>query len=372
MIGRRRLNIDLGLALAALGLVTVGILFVFSSSSFMAQDKLNESFHFLRHQILGVVAGLFLVAFLVLVKRTFFLQPAFVYGLLALTLCLLALCLVMPAVARTNRWIIVGGFRFQPSELAKISLVLFLASFLESRRDRLHELRTLAVPFAVLVVTVILVLLEPDFGTAVLLSVLAGMLLFLGGVRVRTFAAAGAVFVALFAFYLVKADYRVERIQGFLSPQKDVLGSYYQVDQSMLAVGAGGLIGVGLGQSTQKLNFLPFAHTDFIFAILGEEMGLLGTLVTLALYLIVLWRGLRISAAAPTPALKMAAAGLTFAIVVQALLNMTIVLGLGPPKGLPLPLISYGRSSLVCTLASVGLLLHISQKRGDIGPKVKA
>ena len=371
MTGRRRLGFDLPLAGAALLLVTVGVLFVFSSSSFMARDKLNQSFHFMNQQLLGVLAGFLLAIFLVSVKRSFFIQPMFVYGLLALTIFLLTLCFVMPTVARTNRCVILAGVRFQPSELAKISLVLFLATFIEGRRDRLHEPRTLALPLAVLVVTVVLVLLEPDFGTAVLLFALAGILLFIGGVKLRYFAVAGVLFLALFAFYLAQADYRVERLQGFLSPQKDVLGRGYQVDQSKLALGAGGLVGVGLGQSTQKLNFLPFAHTDFIYAIIGEETGLLGTLFTLALYLLVLWRGLKITQAAPSPALKMVAACLTFGVVVQALMNMSIVLGLGPAKGTPLPLVSYGRSSLVCTLAAIGLLLHISQKKGDGGAPVK-
>jgi cell division protein FtsW len=143
------------------------------------------------------------------------------------------------------------------------------------------------------------------------------------------------------------------------------------VDQSKIAVGAGGLVGVGLGQSTQKLYFLPFAHTDFIYAILGEETGLAGAVLTLALYLLLLWRGIKISLGAPDPTHRMIAAGVTFAIVAQALMNITIVLGLGPTKGIPLPLISYGRSSLVCSLAAIGLLLHISQKRGEIGAKVR-
>jgi cell division protein FtsW len=281
------------------------------------------------------------------------------------------LCLVMPTVAKTNRWVILFGFRFQPSELAKISLVLFLATYIESKKDRLNEAKTLAVPLAVLVVTVVLVLLEPDFGTAVLLAALAATMLFIGGVKLRYFAAAGGLFLALFAFYLNQADYRVQRLQGFLSPQKDVLGAGYQVDQSKLAVGSGGFVGAGLGQSTQKLYFLPFAHTDFVFAILGEETGLLGTLFTLALYLFFLWRGVKISLGAPSPTYKMIAAGITLAVVVQALMNISIVLGLGPAKGMPLPLLSYGRSSLVCTLAAIGILLHISQKKGDNGATVR-
>jgi cell division protein FtsW len=277
----------------------------------------------------------------------------------------------MPAVARTNCWVVLLGLRFQPSELAKISLVLFLATFAESRRDRLDDLKTLAVPGIVLIVTVVLVLLEPDFGTAVLLAVLAAMLLFIGGVKLRYLAAAGAVAAVLFGVYLFRAEYRVERIQGFLAGEKDLLGSGYQVEQSRLALGSGGLVGAGPGGSAQKLNFLPFAHTDFIFAIVGEEFGLVGTFFTLGLYLFVLWRGVKISLAAPNPAFRMVAAGLTLTIVAQALMNMSIVLGLGPAKGTPLPLLSYGRSSLICTLAAVGILLHISQKKGDAAGTVR-
>ena len=371
MIARRRIGFDVPLFLVTLALVTVGVIFVFSSSGFMAREKYDQAFHFMIQQLLGAAVGLALIAFLVSVKRSFFLRPAFVYGLLGLTVLLLIVCLAMPAVARTNRWIVLFGFRFQPSELAKISLILFLATYVEAKKDKLNDVKTLAVPLAVLTVTVVLVLLEPDFGTAVLLAALAAAMLFLGGVKLRYFAVAGALFAALFAFYLFQADYRVERLQGFLSPQKDVLGSGYQVDQSKLAVGSGGLLGAGLGQSTQKLYFLPFAHTDFIFSILGEETGLLGSLFTLSLYLLFLWRGLKIALAAPTPTFKLIAAGITFAVVVQALMNISIVLGLGPAKGTPLPLISYGRSSLVVTLAAVGLLLHISQKKGDSGTPVR-
>lgn len=361
----RRLGFDRTLLGATLLLVFIGVFFVFSASGFMARERYDHSFHFMVQQTVGAAAGLALVAFLVSVRKPFFLTPAFVYGLLALTILLLAVCLAMPGVARTNRWIDVLGLRFQPSELAKISLILFLATYAEARKDSINELKTLAVPLGVLVVTVVLVLLEPDFGTAVLLACLSAMILFIAGVKLRYLAAAGLVALALFGFYLVQADYRVERLQGFLSPEKDILGSGYQVAQSKLALGSGGVVGVGLGQSTQKLNFLPFAHTDFIFAILGEEAGLAGTLLVLGLYLVVLWRGVKIALSAPGPTYKMIAAGLTLAICAQALMNISIVIGLGPAKGIPLPFLSYGRSSLVCTLAAVGLLLHISQKRGD-------
>jgi cell division protein FtsW len=367
----RRPSFDLPLLAVTVMLVVLGVFFVFSSSGFMARERYNQSFHFMVQQVLGAAAGLALIALLVSVKKSFFLRPGFVYGLLGLTLLLLLLCMAMPSVARTNRWVALFGVRFQPSELAKISLILFLATYVEAKKDSINELKTLAVPVAVLIIVIVLVLIEPDFGTAVLLAALAAMVLFLGGVKFRFLAAAGLVALALFGFYLVKADYRVRRIEGFFSADKDIQGTGYQVEQSKLAFGSGGLVGSGLGQSTQKLYFLPFAHTDFIFAILGEETGLLGTLFTLGLYLFFLWRGLRISLAAPGPSYKMIAAGVTLAIVAQALMNMSIVLGLGPAKGTPLPLLSYGRSSLICTLAAIGLLLHISQKRGDTWGQVK-
>jgi cell division protein FtsW len=367
----RRPSFDLPLLVVTVMLVVMGIFFVFSSSSFMASERYGQSFHFMVQQVAGAAAGLALIALLVSVKKSFFLRPGFVYGLLGLTLLLLLLCLAMPSVAKTTRWVALFGVRFQPSELAKISLILFLATYVEAKKDSINEIRTLAVPVAVLIVVIVLVLIEPDFGTAVLLAALAAIVLFLGGVKFRYLAAAGLVALALFGFNLVQADYRVKRIQGFISADKDVQGAGYQVEQSKLALGSGGIVGSGLGQSTQKLYFLPFAHTDFIFAILGEEAGLLGTLFTLGLYLFFLWRGLRISLAAPGPSYKMIAAGVTLAIVAQAFMNMSIVLGLGPAKGTPLPLLSYGRSSLICTLAAVGLLLHISQKRGDTWGQVK-
>ena len=371
MSASKRLGFDIPLFLVTLALVTIGIVIVFSSSGFLAGEKYRQPFYYMAQQILGAAAGFALIVFLLSVRKSFFLNRYFIYGLLALTVFLLMLCLTMPAVARTNRWIILFGIRFQPSELAKVSLILFLATWVESRKDRLNELKTLAVPLGVLVLTVLLVLMEPDFGTAVLLFVLAAMMLFIGGVKLRWFVAAGGLFFALFAFYLVQSDYRMDRIHGFLSPDKDPLGKSYQVIQSKLAVGSGGLLGVGLGQSTQKLYFLPSAHTDFIYAIWGEETGLVGTIAVLALYLLLLWRGLKIALAAPDPASRMVAAGVTLAVVAQALMNMTVVLGLGPAKGLPLPLVSYGRSSLVCTLAAIGILLHISRKRGLGETKVR-
>jgi cell division protein FtsW len=270
----------------------------------------------------------------------------------------------MPTVARTNRWVVVANLRFQPSELAKISLVLFLAYYLDRKKDRLDDWKSLIFPVTIVGFFILLILKEPDYGTAILIFAVFGLMLYLGGARLRhlTVLAAGAA--VLFIVMLFSASYRLERVTTFMSPEKDPLGRSFQPTQSKLAVGTGGLLGVSLGESTQKLYFLPNAHTDFIYAILGEEFGLIGALTILVLYLLFLWRGFSVSARAPSPAAQLAGAGLTLMICAQALLNIAIVLGLGPAKGIPLPLISFGRSSLICTLAAVGIILNISQRKG--------
>jgi cell division protein FtsW len=365
----RRIGFDIPLFLVALALVAVGVIMVFSSSGYVAEETHHQMAYYLIQQVVGAAAGFLLIIALLSVRKSFYLRPFFIYGLLGVSAFLLTLCLAMPTVAHTNRWVMFFGFRFQPSELAKLSLVLFFAWYCESRKDKLNEWKTLALPLGVLIATVFLVLMEPDFGTAIVLAGMACLMLYIGGVKIKNFLVLGAAFLILFTLFLFSAPYRMNRVQGFFTQSKDPLGSYYQVDQSKIAVGAGGLVGVGLGQSTQKLYFLPFAHTDFIYAILGEETGLAGAVLTLALYLMFLWRGIRISLGAPDPTHRMIAAGVTFAVVAQALMNITIVLGLGPTKGIPLPLVSYGRSSLVCSLAAVGLLLHISKIRGENGAK---
>jgi len=345
-------------------LLAVGFIMVFSSSAVLATEKYHQSLHFLIRQIIGAAAGFALIAFILSVRKPFYQNAYFVYGLLVLSVFLLAACFVMPSIARVNRWINLFGVRFQPSELAKISLVLYFAYFLEQKKHRLHEWRVLASPLAVIGLFTLLILKEPDYGTAILIFGICSLMLYLGGVKLRYLAALSVAAVAVFAVYLFSASYRVERIATFMSPDKDIQGKGFQPYQSKLAVGSGGLLGVSLGESKQKLYFLPYAHTDFIYAILGEEFGLLGTLTILGLFIAFLWRGLVIGSRAPTLAAQLLAVGLTLVVSAQALLNITVVLGLGPAKGVPLPLISFGRSSMVCTLAAIGIILNISQRKG--------
>jgi cell division protein FtsW len=359
----RPLGFDKPLFLATLVLLSFGLVMVFSSSAILASDTHEQPFHFFINQLIGAGIGLALILVILFINMPFYENPYFIYGLLIFTLILLALCLVMPALGATQRWIHFYGLQFQPSELAKISLILFIALQLEKKKDELDKASSLLLPLAVVFLGILLIIIEPDYGTAILIFLICTMLFFIGGVKMTYFLVLSVLSFGLFALYLFQATYRMDRIMAFLSPNSDPLGTGFQAIQSKLAIGCGGLFGVSIGESTQKLFFLPCAHTDYIYAIIGEELGLMGTLATLLLFVIILWRGLVISWRAPTTFSRIIAAGLTMAIFAQALLNISIVLGLSPPTGLTLPLLSFGRSSLICTLFSIGILLHISQRK---------
>jgi cell division protein FtsW len=366
----RAYSFDRPLFLATLVLLTLGLVMVFSASGVLATQKYHQPFHFIIQQLLGAALGLaFIIGFLS-IRRPLYENTYAVCGLLALTVGLLVLCFAMPSRAHTNRWIFLGGANFQPSELAKVSLILFLAWFIDRKRERIREPLVLLLPLGITAFITILILREPDFGTGVLVFALGLAVLFLGGMRPKHFLYLALIAGPALTAYLLSAPYRIERLLAFLSPSQSPSDITFQVAQSKLALGSGGLLGVSFGWSTQKLFFLPCAHTDFIFAIIGEEFGLLGSSVILALFVLVIIRGFAISSKAPTLASQLTAAGLTLFLGIQALLNMTVVLGLGPCKGVPLPLVSFGRSSLLSSLLAIGILLHISQRKKNarVGP----
>ena len=277
----------------------------------------------------------------------------------------------MPAVNRVTRWIRIGPLSLQPAELSKPVFVLFLADQLSRKAGRLAEWRSAVLPcLCVLGILSLLIALEPDAGTPVLLLLLFGALLFLGGVPKRIVLLLGGAALLLLAAYTVSADYRMERLLAFLHPGSDPRGAGYQVHQSLIAVGSGGiagssrdgLLGTGLGAGMQKLFYLPYPHTDFIFAVVGEELGLLGTSAVVALFSLVLWRGFRAAFRAEDSFGILFGSGLTILLVGQALLNMGVVLDLLPTKGFPLPFLSYGGTSLVVSAASAGFLLRMGQR----------
>jgi len=360
----RPYGFDKTLFLATLTLIAFGLIMIFSASAILASDRYHQPFHFYINQIWVAALGLVMVFFIVSVRKPFYQTPLFIYGLLSLSIFLLLACLIMPAIGKTNRWIQFYGLRFQPSELAKISLVLFFAFYLDRKKDKLNSFKTLIFPLGVLFIFIFLILKEPDYGTAILIFIICSIMLFIGGARLFHLLLLGIASLSLFGIVLFQASYRWERIFSFLHPEQDPLRGGFQIIQSKLAIGSGGLLGVSIGESSQKLFYIPCAHTDFIFAIIGEELGLIGASILLILFLIFFQRGIVISRKAQNNFSQIAAAGLSMAIVSQALLNMSIVLGLGPPTGIPLPLISFGRSSLICTFFGIGILLHISQWKG--------
>ncbi len=365
----RPYGFDKTLFITTLILIAIGLIMVFSSSSILSIEKHENTFYYFLNQSIVAVGGLLLIFLMLPIRKAFYKNFYFVYGLLSLSLALLVLCLLMPALAKTNRWIQFLGLRFQPSELAKLSLILFFAYYFDRKKDRMNEFQTLVFPLIILFLFIILIIKEPDYGTALLIFLICLTMLFIGGVKLKYFLYLGIPALGFFVFFLFQASYRLDRILAFISPAKDPQGTGFQIIQSKLAVGSGGLFGVNIGGSTQKMFFLPCSHTDYIFAIIGEELGFLGTLAILFLFLVFLWRGMLISRRAPDLFSQILAAGITLAIFSQAMLNISIVLGLGPPTGIPLPLISYGRSSLLCTLFGIGILLNISQRKQIIPGK---
>ncbi len=359
----KRFGFDKPLFITTIILVAFGLIMVFSSSAVQSNERYGQPFTFLMNQSMAAAAGLILILVIISMKTAFYQNTLFIYGLLFLTLALLVLCFVMPEVNNTNRSIHILSFRFQPSSFAKLSLILFLASYLSRKKEKLHQTSTLIIPAAILFVFILLILKEPDYSTSLFIFVIGSIMLFIGGIRLDKLFLIGLASVLVFVFYLFQANYRIDRWNSYVSPSNDILGGGFHAYQSKLAVGSGGIVGVSIAQSTQKLFFLPCAHTDYIYAIIGEELGLIGTVSVLLLYGIILWRGLLISRRAPDQFCSLLAAGLTIAIFSQALLNISIVLGLLPATGLTLPFLSYGRSSLLYMMGSIGILLHISQRK---------
>jgi cell division protein FtsW len=275
---------------------------------------------------------------------------------------LLIVALLIGTGAETNRFIRFGPLSLQPSELSKLTLILFLAYFLESRKGKLDNPRTLAGGVLVLGVFCLLILGGRDLGTAVAVIAIAAAIFWAAGVPTRYFALGGALFTAFFALAVAIDPYRIKRLFIFLDPESDPQGAGFQIIQSKIAVGSGGWFGQGLMLGRQKMRFLPEAHNDFIFGVIAEELGLIGCLLVVLAFGVILWRGLRAARRAPDDFGCYLATGATAMIVCQAMINIGVVLGMLPTKGMPLPFISYGGSSMIVSLAAAGLLLNVSQR----------
>jgi cell division protein FtsW len=359
----RKLTPDMWLLVVAIGLLSVGVVMVYSASAIVAADRFGDPYFFLKKQLVWALLGW--GALWLALRVDYRRLERWSLPLLVLTIGLLVLVLIPSvghAINGTRRWIRVGPVSFQPAELAKLALVGFLATFLSHRPDRLHDFwRGLAPPLGVAGTLALLVVLQPDLGNCVTLVALTFALLFLAGSRLQHLSLVLATALPLVVVAVLAAPYRLRRVTAFVDPWQDPRGSGFQIIQSWLALGAGGLFGRGIGGSRQKLFYLPEAHTDFIFAIIGEELGFVGASAVLALFVVLVWRGLRVGLRAPDPFGAYLALGLTALLASQTLVNLGVVTGLLPTKGLPLPFISFGGSALVVTMLATGVLLNISQ-----------
>jgi cell division protein FtsW len=360
------------LLLAVVGtLLTIGLVMVLSASSVFAYARTGDSYSFFKRQALWVVGG---VAVMLLVSRIDYRRWRRLGApLLVLATAGLLFVLVHPGAVRaygSTRWIpIAAGFSVQPAEFAKLALLLFSADVLSRKARLLGDVRHLLVPILpVTLVLAVLVMREPDLGTTMLLAAIAFGILFIAGTPLFLLGGLGSLGLLGGLGLIMSADYRRTRFFSFLDPAAAPQNGGYQFIQGRLALGSGGLLGVGLGASRQKWSYVPNAHTDFIFAIIGEELGLLGTLAIVLLFIALAYGGIRVARAAADPLGRYLAGGITIWIVVQALVNIGAVVGVLPITGVPLPLVSFGGSSMLVLLAAVGMLLNVARQEASRAP----
>ncbi len=358
----RKLKSDKLLFLATLLLVCTSVVMVYSASAVLAMAKYQQPYWFLIKQGTWAVLGIFMLAVTMRIDYRNYREPVVIWTALAVATLALVAVLFRAPINGTRRWFGVGGIGVQPSELAKMALILFCAALLERRMDRINEIRYALVPIAIAVGVITgLILLQPDYGTAVSLLVVVAAMVFAAGLSYRYILGLALVTMPVLWIVLVSADYRRRRLLAFLDPWSDPLGEGFQIIQSLIAVGTGGVFGKGLMAGVQKLFYLPEPHTDFIYAVIGEELGLVGATAILICFAVITWRGLRTAVRAPDRFGALLAIGLTTMIAFQAFVNISVVLGLMPTKGIPLPFVSAGGSSLLISLVGMGILLNISQ-----------
>jgi cell division protein FtsW len=358
----RRIPYDRTFLLVVLALVGFGLIMVFSASGVLSQRFHGSPNVIFVRQLAYIVLGLLLMFTVMRVDYHLYSSRVFVFACLAFTAVLLGIVLLCPPLHGARRWIVFSGLRFQPSELAKLSVILFTAYYLVVCGERFRDFWKGLVPHLLVVGGIVgLIFVEPDLGTGAAILAAVGFLLFFAGLRYQYLIAAVLIAIPALGLYIYLADYRIDRILTFFYPDRDPLGAGYHIRQSLIAIGSGGLKGLGYALGVQKQFFLPEAHNDFIFAVIGEELGLWGVGLTLILFTTLFLKGVKIALRADTQFGIYLGLGLVFLITLQALINMSVVLSLLPTKGIPLPLISVGGSSMLVTLVAVGILLNISR-----------
>jgi len=369
----RRLENDRWLFGVTLVLCLLGAIMIFSASAVTAEHQYGHSYIFLLRQAVWLILGLAGMFALMRTDYRRLREPAVVFTMVCVVLLLLIGAFFLDKTHATHRWIRYGPMNIEPSELAKLAVILYLAWFLDLKRrnavgmefckeDFWHPILPAAGP---VFVAVALILLQPDLGTSIDILVVATAILFVAGLSWKWIAVGAAAAVPVLYLLITQVSYRQARLTAFLDPGSDPQGAGFQLLQSLIAVGSGGFTGVGLMESKQKLFYLPEAHTDFIYAVICEELGFIGALFVIGLFAVYGWRGLRTAFSAPDGFGRLLALGITAMVLSQALINFAVVLGMVPTKGIPLPFVSYGGSSLLAMLLATGVLLNISQQATD-------
>ncbi len=344
-------------------LIGIGIVMIYSASAIYAFEKLGDNLYFLKRHIIYLAVGLILTFFMMGIDMN--ILKRFSKPMIAISIFLLVLVLI-PHVGReaagARRWFRVGFINFQPSELAKLTLIVYIADVMSRKRNLAKSFLYGYLPPIIILGTVVgLILLEPDLGTAIAIATITLMMLFVSGVRVSHIIASILASLPVLYFLLFSVPYRRKRMLVFLNPWADKRGTGFQIIQSFVALGSGGLFGVGLGQSRQKLFYLPASHTDFIFSIIGEELGFIGTASVVILFILFVWQGMRVAFKAEGKFERLLSLGIVSLIALEAIINIGVTAGALPTKGLPLPFISYGGSALIFHLMAIGLLLNIAK-----------
>jgi cell division protein FtsW len=355
-------SIDYTLLAVTLLLMAMGVMMVYSSSAILAQERYHDSLYFLKRELVFSLVGIFLI--LTLKNIDYHVYYKWTYPMLAVVLLLLALVFI-PGIGHSaggaQRWIRIGGVGLQPSEITKLAVLFFLAYALAKKGEQIKSFNKGYIP--TLMVTgffAALVLAQKDLGTAFLIGLVSFIMLYVAGTRLSYLVATILAICPALYFLIFNVDYRRKRIMAFLDPWEHLRDSGFQIIQSYVAFNSGGLTGAGLGQGKQKLFYLPAAHTDFIFSVIGEELGFIGVSFVMILFLVLLFRGTKIAFRAPDPYGTFLAVGITTLITTQALINFGVVTGLLPTKGLPLPFLSHGGTAMLVVCVLIGVLLNIS------------
>ncbi|HLW71756.1 MAG TPA: putative lipid II flippase FtsW [Candidatus Binataceae bacterium] len=355
---------DPWLAVPAGALLVLGLLMALDTTYFLGEAKTGDGFHYFRLHLVHIAAGLAIGLVLSQLSLVGLRRLVMPLGLIAIAL-LIMIWIPGLGVVRggARRWVRLGPVLAEPSELVKFALVFFLAALLERRQERMTTFAEGALPaFAIVTPLALMTLRQPDFGATVMIALILFAMLFAAGARLKHLALAGGGALAVLAILVVVKPYRLRRLAGFMDPWRTAQDAGFQLMQSFMALGAGGIWGQGLGGGRQKMFYLPAAHTDFVFAVVTEDLGLIGAAAVLALFTMILIRGMRIAHDEPDGFASLLTIGLTVLLTLQALINMAVVIGLVPTKGLPLPFLSYGGTSTVMTLAALGALLALSRR----------